>query len=140
MKHICDNCGAKYTDETLEEVIGDFRARVSAGNIVPSGECRECGSLVYPQDGAVRLRRPQVEELASLCGYLLETEYDSMVNYLEHEPAAEEFMSDSDLEQLQGSDEDVSKLVDRLAWKPENTHVFALAYRLHHAISEEDRA
>ena len=138
MRHLCDNCGAEYTDETLEEVIGDFHSRVSAGNIVPSGECRECGSLVYPQDGAVRLRHQQVEELASLCGYLLETEYDDMLSYLQNDS---DLLDDKGTEILTGgTKEEVDRFVNVLCKDKENTHVYALAYRLHHALPEGERA
>ena len=138
MKHKCDNCGAEYTDENLEEIIGDFWSRVTAGNIVPSGECRECGSLVYPQDGKVLLRRQNVEELASLCGYILETEYDSLMNYLENDA---DFLDDKTAEILFcGTKDEINNRVNALCVDDENTHIYALAYRLHYALPEEERA
>jgi predicted nucleic acid-binding Zn-ribbon protein len=49
MRHICDNCGAIYTDNTLHEVVGRLESRTEPGGIVPSGECVKCGALCYPE-------------------------------------------------------------------------------------------
>jgi hypothetical protein len=48
MKHRCDNCGEIWNDDEIEEVIGDLSMRLTPGGVCPSGECRECGALVYP--------------------------------------------------------------------------------------------
>ena len=47
--HTCDGCGMTWS---FAELVGieDFFLRVSAGGIVPSGECPECGALCYPDD------------------------------------------------------------------------------------------
>lgn len=47
-KHKCDDCGAVVTDAKLKTEIKDFAQRVDPGGVVPSGECRKCGALVYP--------------------------------------------------------------------------------------------
>ena len=53
MKHECNNCGAVYAaDEELAAVfpnIPDLWERLDPGGTVPSGECPQCGALVYPQ-------------------------------------------------------------------------------------------
>jgi hypothetical protein len=49
----CDNCGACWNHEKLEELgkaypdIDNLWKRVLPGGIVPEGECEECGSLLY---------------------------------------------------------------------------------------------
>ena len=52
MKHECDNCGAQYTDETLNEDIESLEMRITPGGITPSGECTvpDCRALVFPVD------------------------------------------------------------------------------------------
>jgi len=50
--HVCENCGMEYTNETLEPMVEGYggglsSGRLTPGDIVPSGECRECGALCY---------------------------------------------------------------------------------------------
>ena len=49
MKHICDDCGKRWT---LQEVVEakEMIQRVDPGGIMPSGQCPECGALCYPTD------------------------------------------------------------------------------------------
>ncbi len=48
----CDNCGCVYgSEEELDHVFPDIPRlldRIGPGGMVPSGECRVCGALVYP--------------------------------------------------------------------------------------------
>ena len=53
--HECGNCGEKWSFDDLEKdetgeysIVHDLVERIEAGSIVPSGECPECGALVYP--------------------------------------------------------------------------------------------
>lgn len=47
MKHICNNCGAKWDKENVIYVF-DLQQRVDPGGIMPIGECPDCGALCYP--------------------------------------------------------------------------------------------
>ena len=56
-RHRCDNCGETFSEEVLEaadklglHVIDRLTERIDPGGIVPSGECPDCGALVYPAD------------------------------------------------------------------------------------------
>lgn len=42
----CQNCDTVWLDDELDE-IQDMRERVSAGEIVPSGQCPECHCLCH---------------------------------------------------------------------------------------------
>lgn len=51
-KYVCDNCGESHTDKTLRRINSyeEAAARLDEGyGLVPSGECRKCGSFCYPQ-------------------------------------------------------------------------------------------
>ena len=50
MKTECDNCGKKVTDSGLISIweAHGFFERVEAGQRIPAGECRACGSWAYP--------------------------------------------------------------------------------------------
>ena len=50
--HECSGCGKTWPEEQIKEDIEDFEQRVAPGEIVPSGECPECGSLCHPVDEA----------------------------------------------------------------------------------------
>lgn len=43
---VCENCQKMHSEESLVE-IKNFDQRVAAGEIVPSGECPDCGSLCH---------------------------------------------------------------------------------------------
>ncbi|MBI2060674.1 MAG: hypothetical protein HYT87_12965 [Nitrospirae bacterium] len=48
-RHQCENCGRRLTDAgiiPLREMSG-LTERLSAGEIVPSGECRRCGAVTH---------------------------------------------------------------------------------------------
>ena len=47
----CDDCGEQYTHDQLDPIV-DIQERVSAGRMVPGGECpdTDCGCLCYPLD------------------------------------------------------------------------------------------
>lgn len=62
MANRCDNCGKNWTDEQIVTPIPHLEERLDSGGIVPSGECPECGSLVYP------ITTP--EEIGNQFGYL----------------------------------------------------------------------
>lgn len=48
MKHVCDNCGKKW--DLIDIVfVDDLQERVDPGGTMPSGECRDCGALCYPE-------------------------------------------------------------------------------------------
>ena len=57
--YLCDNCGKRYErDDELTIFfpnIPNLHKRISPGDIVPAGECPECGALVYPEGMGVRL-------------------------------------------------------------------------------------
>ncbi len=44
----CNNCGKLWTTDQLER-IDDFWDRVNAGEIMPSGQCPDCGCLCHRQ-------------------------------------------------------------------------------------------
>ena len=142
MRHLCDNCGRSYTDSDLHPVVGDLAARVDAGGIVPSGECTSCGALCYPvknTEKSVVIAGNLLEDLRGMCAYVLETEYDSLLDYMKNEPMAEDFMTKEDNITLElGDEKEVSTMVDRVCLHPENTHMFALAFRLSREMPEEE--
>jgi hypothetical protein len=43
---VCQNCEKMHSDETLEE-IENFHERVAPGEIVPSGQCPDCGAVCH---------------------------------------------------------------------------------------------
>ncbi|GGG86674.1 hypothetical protein [Edaphobacter dinghuensis] len=43
----CSNCGMTWSKHQLKD-IQNYNDRVSPGEIVPSGECPECGALCHP--------------------------------------------------------------------------------------------
>jgi len=45
--HKCQNCDGIYTADELKD-IKDLEQRISPGEIVPSGECPDCGALCHP--------------------------------------------------------------------------------------------
>lgn len=45
---VCQNCGKRWRTEELK-AIDDFFDRVQTGELMPSGECPECGCLCYPE-------------------------------------------------------------------------------------------
>lgn len=47
-KSQCDNCNHTVDAGMEAEISGDIWQRIEAGGIVPSGECPECGALMYP--------------------------------------------------------------------------------------------
>ena len=51
-KYVCNSCGSKYTDKTLQEVdLGRHTERLDLGyELVPAGECRKCGAFCYPEN------------------------------------------------------------------------------------------
>ena len=52
--NICQNCGEKFRDDQLEEIgSGGFWERVQPGDIVPSGECPNCGALCHPLENSL---------------------------------------------------------------------------------------
>jgi len=51
MNHVCQNCGARPLDGDLSvrwPNIPNLHERLDPGGTVPSGECPDCGALVYP--------------------------------------------------------------------------------------------
>ena len=47
----CDNCSWEgMSDEVVE--VADLTERVAAGEIMPAGECPECGALAHYEDSA----------------------------------------------------------------------------------------
>jgi hypothetical protein len=72
---ICQNCRKVFADYELEEIgLGGFWERVQQGEIVPSGECPECGSLCHPAENAltpfVVAAKKLVETVAATGGLL----------------------------------------------------------------------
>lgn len=47
MKSKCDNCDWTGVPKVELEDIPDLAERLSAGSVVPSGECPKCGALCY---------------------------------------------------------------------------------------------
>ncbi|MGY8527572.1 hypothetical protein [Paracidovorax citrulli] len=52
MRHNCDNCGWEGTEEQLERLSAPPE-RVNAGELMPCGECPECGAVVSVADAAI---------------------------------------------------------------------------------------
>lgn len=48
--HKCGNCDARVKAKDLLD-IEDIGQRLTAGDMVPSGECPDCGALCYPASG-----------------------------------------------------------------------------------------
>lgn len=51
MRHECDNCGEAWAESDIKvrfPNIPDLTKRIEPGGTVPSGECPDCGALVYP--------------------------------------------------------------------------------------------
>ena len=46
-QNMCARCGRTFPKSEPLQPINDFWERVEAGDIVPSGECPECGGLCY---------------------------------------------------------------------------------------------
>ena len=132
MNHICDNCYAEYTEETLHEVIGRLHERLDPGGLVPSGECTSCGSLVYPEKHVV-LGPAEVEDLFGLCSGVMAYERDDFITVLLNEPlyVEEGIITEKEVEELTTVPEKRAReIVDKAAKNPEMAHVYALAYRL----------
>lgn len=52
-KFRCGDCGQVFSESELEHKfpnIPDLGARVFPGEVVPGGECPECGALVYQEE------------------------------------------------------------------------------------------
>lgn len=45
--HECQNCGKRWPLEKLKEIL-HLLERVAPGEIMPSGECPECGAVCHP--------------------------------------------------------------------------------------------
>lgn len=58
----CDNCDHAVDAGSEAEIKRDIWQRIEAGGIVPSGECPECGALMYP------LVEPSVIEVCVIGG------------------------------------------------------------------------
>jgi len=51
VRHVCADCGKVFPREKPLQPIERFWQRVEAGEIVPSGQCPECGALCYLERG-----------------------------------------------------------------------------------------
>jgi hypothetical protein len=51
--NVCQNCDGKFRDDQLEEITHGIWERVSPGELMPSGECPDCGSLCHPVDNTL---------------------------------------------------------------------------------------
>ena len=49
--HACASCGQTYPPEQPLQPIEHFWQRVEAGDVVPSGQCPDCGGLCYLKPG-----------------------------------------------------------------------------------------
>jgi len=45
-KHTCENCGETFDARLLHD-IEDLEKRISPGEIVPSGQCPDCGTVCH---------------------------------------------------------------------------------------------
>ena len=45
---ICQDCRKTWTEDQLEEITHGIWERVSSGELMPSGECPECGNVCHP--------------------------------------------------------------------------------------------
>jgi hypothetical protein len=50
---ICQNCRKTFETIDLDEITHGFWERVSPSEIMPAGECPECGALCHPLETAV---------------------------------------------------------------------------------------
>jgi hypothetical protein len=46
---VCQNCDGEFTEDQLKPV-KDLEMRVSPGEIVPAGECPDCGAVCHPKE------------------------------------------------------------------------------------------
>ena len=46
--HVCQNCDARWTENDLLPIC-DLEDRVFPGEIMPSGECPDCGAVCHPR-------------------------------------------------------------------------------------------
>lgn len=58
-RHVCDNCGRVWKDADLREIM-HLEQRIDAGGVVPSGECKHCGCLCYPEKKVKPSRGEQI--------------------------------------------------------------------------------
>ena len=72
--YTCQNCGEDWAEASLLEV-SDVYERVQPGDVMPDGECPECGGVCFAketpeEDAAERVRRAGPELLAALEEYV----------------------------------------------------------------------
>ena len=51
--NVCQNCCQTWRDDQLAEITHGIWERVSPGELMPSGECPECGALCHPIKNAL---------------------------------------------------------------------------------------
>ena len=61
----CDNCDTIFVMADVEPTIGRIHERVDPGGVMPAGECRLCGALVYPYTK----QDEYIEKKGNICPY-----------------------------------------------------------------------
>ena len=51
VRHVCADCGKAFPREKPLQPVERFWQRVEAGEVVPSGQCPDCGALCYLERG-----------------------------------------------------------------------------------------
>ena len=69
--YICQNCGEDWAEASLLPISDLYNDRIQPGEIMPDGECPECGGVCFAKEtpeeiAAERVRRHAPELLAAL--------------------------------------------------------------------------
>lgn len=73
----CANCGKLWDDSDLHEITHGIWERVAPGELMPSGECPECGALCHPVENALTPLRDALEQLLGRVKGLLASNKDT---------------------------------------------------------------
>lgn len=70
MNHRCANCDKEWTNKDLKDP-KDLFQRLAPGDMMPSGECPECGSFCFPSIYSEEKKPVTIEEhILFLCAHL----------------------------------------------------------------------
>lgn len=105
MNATCNNCGRQWQVEKLKS-IDNLQQRVAPGEIVPTGECPECGALCH-------LEQPARTVIVNVYGGLVQAVYsDAKVVDVIVVDWDQEGVTEEDMER----DEGLTIVNDRIVW------------------------
>lgn len=78
MKYICQNCGRIFKKGAIKPLtaVFDLDERLVPGDVVPSGECLECGALVYQYVRPLRVVFGQTPQVMKVLNFKTDGERD----------------------------------------------------------------